>query len=155
MFPLINYCADNMWNWAFHVKHNWQANLPRKDIKKVETLWQKQLERKRKVPKSYDKRCHNKSRKQLNKEGTISFLRLGFKRRKVRKYVVGKSRKELNKEGGDSAQKKERQKKLSLTKVETMGLRRAYFPSLMNDMDRETSHKVPYFPISQGGCICG
>ena len=29
-----------------------------------------------KVPKIYDKRCHNKSRKQLTKEGAVSFWRL-------------------------------------------------------------------------------
>ena len=91
-----------MWNWAFHVRHNWQSNLLREDIKKVETLWQKQSERKGKVPKSYEKRCHNKSRKQLTKEGAVSFLRLSLKRMKFRKYVIGKIKKQLTKEGAVS-----------------------------------------------------
>ena len=72
-----------MWNWACHVRHNWQSNLLREEIKKVETLWQKQSKRKGKVPKIYDKNSHIQKRKQLTKEGVVSFWRLG-------KYVIGK-----------------------------------------------------------------
>ena len=51
------------------------------------------------MPKSYDKSCHNKSRKQLTNEGVVSFLRLSLKRRKGIKYVIGKRRKHLTKKG--------------------------------------------------------
>ena len=69
----------------------------------------------------------------------------------ITKYFIIKE----GKSGICHRKKQERHKKLSLTKVATMGLRRAQFPSLMNDMDKETTHKGPYLPIAQGGCICG
>ena len=46
----------------------------------------KEVRVKGKVPKSYDKICHNKSKKVLENEGAVSFWRL----RKVARTKVGK-----------------------------------------------------------------
>ena len=118
-----------MWHWAFHVRHNWQANLPREEIKKVETLWQKQSERKGKVPKSYDKSYHNKKRKQLTKEGIVSFWRL---RKVVRTKAWNFWLRRAQFPFGDSVSKAGESRKAVI------------------DKSNLSSHG-PYLPISQGG----
>ena len=133
-----------MWNWACHVRHNWKSKLTRAKIKKVKTLWQKQLERKGIVPKSYDKICHNKSMKQLNKECMISFWRLKiFFRTKAGNFW----KKRVQFHFGDSVSKAGKSIKLSGIKASTIWLMNAHFLSHMDDLDMETSPHGPYISI--------
>ena len=148
----MNYCANNMWNWAFHVRHNCLANLPREEIKKVETPWQKQSERKGKVPKSYEKICNNKRRKVLEKESAVSFYIL----KKTVKKKVGifwQMRAQFPFE--DSVSKARKSMKLSGIKATTIWLRRVHLLNLMDNLERETSPHGPTFEFGQRGCLCG
>ena len=134
-----------MWSWSFHVRHNWQAKFPREEeTKKVETLWQKQSERKGKVPKIYDKIFHTKIRKFLEKEGAVSFWRLI-------KDVIKKSwkfwQRRVQFPFGDSVSKAGKSIKVVRDKSRNSLNKEGEFLIHMDDLDREKSSHGPYIPI--------
>ena len=133
-----------MWNWAFHARHNSQANFLREETNKVETLWQKQVERKGKVPKSYDKSYHNKRRNFLAKEVAVSFWRL-------RKFVITKAwkfwQRRVQFPFGDSVSKARKSIKVVRDKSSNSLTKEEKLLSQMDYLDRETSRDGPYIPI--------
>ena len=133
-----------MWNWAFHFRHNWQSNLTREEIKKVESLWQKQSKRKGKVPKSYEKICHNKSTKVLEKEGVFSFWRL---RKAVRTKAWKFWQRRAQFPFGDSVSKVGKSIKVVRDRSSNSLTKEGELLSHMGDMDMETSPHDPYIPI--------